>query len=76
MAEMNTVYPGSRIETGGGALRKYVTYIDNIFLPYKEIASLFKVSLQTVKIYLKRYNIKKDINLRGLSISNSKRNKN
>ena len=45
-------------------------------MSYKEIASLFKVSLQTVKIYLKRYNIKKDINLRGLSISNSKRNKN
>ncbi len=33
---LNTVYPGSRVETGGGALRKYVSYIDNIFLPYKE----------------------------------------
>lgn len=32
----NTVYPGSRVETGGGALRKYISYIDNIFLPYKE----------------------------------------
>lgn len=40
MTVMNTVYPGSRIETGGGALRKYVTYIDNIFLPYKEIGTV------------------------------------
>ena len=43
---------------------------------YKELASLFRVSLRTVKVYLKRYNIKKDISLRGLSISNGKRNKN
>lgn len=33
---LNTVYPGSRVETGGGAFRKYISYIDNIFLPYKE----------------------------------------
>ncbi len=40
MTVMNTVYPGSRVETGGGALRKYITYIDNIFLPYKEIGTV------------------------------------
>lgn len=33
---LSTVYPGSRTETGGGAFRKYISYIDNIFLPYKE----------------------------------------
>lgn len=43
---------------------------------YKELASLFRVSLTTIKKYLKQYNIKKDINLRGVSISNSKQNKN
>lgn len=37
---MNTVYPGSRVETGGGAFRKYITYIDNVFLPYKEIGTV------------------------------------
>lgn len=40
MTVMNTVYPGSRVETGGGALRKYITYIDNVFLPYKEIGTV------------------------------------
>lgn len=35
-ALLNTVYPGSRIEEGGGAFRKYISYIDNIFLPFKE----------------------------------------
>lgn len=40
MTVINTAYPGSRIETGGGALRKYITYIDNIFLPYKEIGTV------------------------------------
>lgn len=43
---------------------------------YKELASLFNVSLTTIKKYLKQYNIKKDISLRGVSISNSKQNKN
>ena len=43
---------------------------------YKELASLFSVSLTTIKKYLKQYNIKKDISLRGVSISNSKQNKN
>ncbi len=33
---MNTVYPGARLKNGGGAFRKYISYIDNIFLPYKE----------------------------------------
>lgn len=35
-ALLNTVYPGNRIQEGGGAFRKYISYIDNIFLPYKE----------------------------------------
>ncbi len=35
-ALLNTVYPGNRISQGGGAFRKYISYIDNIFLPYKE----------------------------------------
>lgn len=35
-ALLNTVYPGNRISEGGGAFRKYVSYIDNILLPYKE----------------------------------------
>lgn len=35
-ALLNTVYPGNRIQEGGGCFRKYVSYIDNIFLPYKE----------------------------------------
>ena len=35
-ATLNTVYPGNRIETGGKGLRKYITYIDDIFLAYKE----------------------------------------
>lgn len=35
-ALLNTVYPGNRISEGGGAFRKYISYIDNIFLPYKE----------------------------------------
>lgn len=34
-AVMNTVYPGNRTENGGGGFRLYVSYIDNIFLPYK-----------------------------------------
>lgn len=34
-ALLNTVYPGNRISEGGGAFRKYVSYMDNIFLPYK-----------------------------------------
>lgn len=33
---LNTVYPGNRISEGGGAFRKYISYIDNMFLPYKE----------------------------------------
>lgn len=33
---LNTVYPASRVETGGGAFRKYISYLDNVFLPYKE----------------------------------------
>lgn len=36
LATLNTVYPGNRIETGGKGLRKYITYIDDIFLAYKE----------------------------------------
>ena len=35
-ALLNTVYPGNRISEGGGAFRKYISYMDNIFLPYKE----------------------------------------
>ena len=35
-ALLNTVYPGNRIQEGGGCFRKYISYIDNIFLPYKE----------------------------------------
>lgn len=35
-ALLNTVYPGNRISEGGGTFRKYISYIDNIFLPYKE----------------------------------------
>lgn len=34
---LNTVYPGSRTENGGGAFKKYISYIGNIFLPYKEL---------------------------------------
>lgn len=37
LTTLNTVYPGSRIENGGGAFRKYISYISNIFLPYKEL---------------------------------------
>lgn len=33
---LNTVYPGARVQNGGGAFRKYISYIDNVFLPYKE----------------------------------------
>lgn len=33
---LNTVYPGARVQNGGGAFRKYISYIDNIFLPFKE----------------------------------------
>lgn len=33
---MNTVYPGNRLSEGGGGFRKYVSYIDNIFLTFKE----------------------------------------
>lgn len=33
---MNTVYPGSRIETGGRAYRKYLTYLDDIIFAFKE----------------------------------------
>lgn len=33
---LNTVYPGSRVETGGGELRKYVSYLDNVVFPYKQ----------------------------------------
>ena len=38
---LNTVYPGSRIENGGGAFRKYIDYLGNIFLPYKELGLKF-----------------------------------
>ena len=37
LTTLNTVYPGSRIENGGGAFRKFISYIGNIFLPYKEL---------------------------------------
>ena len=37
LTTLNTVYPGSRTENGGGAFRKYISYIGNIFLPYKEL---------------------------------------
>lgn len=33
---MNTVYPGNRLAEGSGGFRKYVSYIDNIFLTFKE----------------------------------------
>jgi len=33
---MNTVYPGSRAVTGGGMLKKYVSYLMNPFLAFKE----------------------------------------
>ena len=33
---LNTVYPGARTSKGGGAFRKYISYLDNIFLPFKE----------------------------------------
>lgn len=32
---MGTVYPGSRLETGGHAYNSYIQYIMNIFLPFK-----------------------------------------
>lgn len=35
-AVLNTVYPGNRIKEGGGSFRTYISYIDNIFLPYKQ----------------------------------------
>ena len=38
---LNTVYPGSRLENGGGAFRKYIDYLGNIFLPYKELGLKF-----------------------------------
>ncbi len=31
---LQTAYPGSRIETGGGAFRKYISYIQNIFFAF------------------------------------------
>ncbi len=31
---LNTAYPGKRIETGGGALPKYISYIQNVFFPF------------------------------------------
>ncbi len=31
---LNTAYPGARIETGGGAFRKYISYIQNIFFTF------------------------------------------
>lgn len=33
---MNTVYPGSRVETGGKSLEAYTQYVMNPFLPWKE----------------------------------------
>ncbi len=33
---MNTVYPGSRAETGGHAISKYFQYPSNIFFPYNQ----------------------------------------
>ena len=35
-AVMNTVYPGARAETGGGAWKDFFNYPMNIFLPFKE----------------------------------------
>ena len=32
---MNTAYPGSRFEVGGGQLDYLFSYISNIFLPFK-----------------------------------------
>lgn len=32
---MNTDYPGDRTSKGGGSFRIFISYIDNIFLPYK-----------------------------------------
>lgn len=37
ISTMNTVYPGSRTENGGGAFKKYISYLTSIFLPYKEL---------------------------------------
>lgn len=33
---MNTAYPGARVETGGGILKKYINYVMNPFLSFKE----------------------------------------
>ena len=41
LTTLNTVYPGSRTENGGGAFRKYIDYLGNIFLPYKELGLKF-----------------------------------
>ena len=36
IAVMNSLYPGARAETGGGAVNEYFQYIMNILLPFKE----------------------------------------
>lgn len=44
-AVMNSVYPGSRLELGGGAIREYSQYAMNIFLPYKDITNPTETSV-------------------------------
>ena len=76
---MNTVYPGSRAETGGGSLEKYINYIMNPFLPFKESGlktntceSAVMFGLFPIGILLAGYSIlkekKKDVLLIGLMI--------
>lgn len=36
LAVMNTVYPGSRSEHGGGCINEYFQYLMNILLPFKQ----------------------------------------
>lgn len=71
---LNTVYPGQRSETGGGVFSKYVDYIRDIFLPFKEenlisnqsesasMFGLFPIGI-ILSIYLIDRKNKKDLSL-------------
>ena len=48
-AVMNTVYPGDRLETGGGSMGRFLNYAVGLKLPYLSAAYLKKSSINVVE---------------------------
>ena len=48
-AVMNTVYPGDRLETGGGSMGRFLNYVVGLKLPYLSAAYLKKANINVVE---------------------------